>query len=164
MMQHAVDVTDLMEAFLDDLKEEAVLLERKLRGDEAPVKKELRVQKESNLPGFELLQSLEDSVQALDEAGAKQRLADCKDRICKLQENEAYRKTLRARLVKDVGGKLHRPGRLTQLTLQQEEQAAWRHGWSSMQPWRSQPLEIKSSWLSLWRTPCSSSSTEQIAS
>ena len=123
MMQHAVDVTDLMEAFLDDLKEEAVLLERKLRGDEAPVKKELRVQKESNLPGFELLQSLEDSVQALDEAGAKQRLADCKDRICKLQENEAYRKTLRARLVKDVGGKLHRPGRLTQLTLQQEEQA-----------------------------------------
>ena len=97
-------------------------------------------------------------MQALDEAGAKQRLADCKDRICKLQENEAYRKTLRARLVKDVGGKLHRPGRLTQLTLQQEEQAV-------METWMEfdAALEVAVG-LSLWRTPCSSSSTEQIAS
>ena len=111
MMQHAVDVSDLLEAFVDDVKEEVVLLERKLRREEAPVKKELPVQKESNLPGFELLQSLEDSVQARDDASAKQRLAECKDRLCRLQEHEGYRKTFKNRLVKDVGGKLHRPGR-----------------------------------------------------
>ena len=123
MTQHAVDVSDLLEAFVDDVKEEVVLLERKLRGEEAPLKKELPVQKESNLPGFELLQSLQDSVQARDEAGAQQRLAECKDRLRKLQEHEGYRKSFKTRLLADVGGKLHRPGRLTQLTLQQEEQA-----------------------------------------
>ena len=123
MMQHAVDVSDLLEAFVDDVKEEVVLLERKLRGEEAAVKKELPVQKESNLPGFELLQSLQDSVQARDDASAKQRLAECKERLCRLQEHEGYRKSFKNRLVQDVGGKLHRPGRLTQLTLQEEEQA-----------------------------------------
>ena len=123
MMQHAVDVSDLLEAFVDDVKEEVALLERKLRGEEAAVKKELPVQKESNLPGFELLQSLQDSVQARDDASAKQRLAECKERLCRLQEHEGYRKSFKNRLVQDVGGKLHRPGRLTQLTLQEEEQA-----------------------------------------
>ena len=33
MMQHAADVSDLLEAFVDDVKEEVVLLNRKLRGE-----------------------------------------------------------------------------------------------------------------------------------
>ena len=43
-------------------------------------------------------------------------------RLQKLEKHVGYRESFSSRLVQDVGGKLHRPGRLTQLTLQEEEQ------------------------------------------
>ena len=122
MMQHAVDSSDLMEAFLDDVKEEECLLQRKLSGQEVQTKKVETVQEESNLPGFNLLQSLEDFVNTLEDEAAKQRLEECKSRLQKLQQEVGYRKSFARRLVQDVGGRLHTPGRLTQLTLQEEEQ------------------------------------------
>ena len=122
MMQHAVDGTDLLEAFLDDLQDEITLLERKEQGYAAPAKKPELYQTERNLPGFELVQSLEEYVQGLPDVVAKQRLAECRDRLTRLSENLGYRKSFGARLLKSVKGRMHRPGRLTTLTMQEEEQ------------------------------------------
>ena len=124
-LQHHVDKTDLMEAFYAEVDDEVRLIQRRLAGEPVCEQPETSaVQQVEPGPGFENLRTVEAFVRELPEKDLEKRVEELTSRKKRLQAREDYRKTFLRRLLATVGGMEHMlPGRLTQLTLEEEKAA-----------------------------------------
>ena len=69
------------------------------------------------------MRTVEAFVRELPEKDLEKRVEELTSRKKRLQAREDYRKTFLRRLLATVGGMEHMPGRLTQLTLEEEKAA-----------------------------------------
>ena len=149
---HHVDKQDLVEEFIGSCQQELTLVKEKIEAlseeqpkeddeDKPDQQKQGKSVQElvqlafqgdvqvSNAPGFEELQTSEEHLQGMNKQELEAWEELLQNRITRLTTSEKYRQTFGGRLLEKIGGKLMQPGRMSTLSMEEEEagvKATWK--------------------------------------
>jgi hypothetical protein len=142
---HHVDKQDLLQEFLDYCKQELELVQERIAApsiEEDPEKKQAKKPmhemlqqavagdfEEKVAAGFEGLQSSAEHVESLSSEELVEWEKELQNRIDRLNVSLKYKESFATRLLENIGGKLMQPGRMSTLSMEEEEagvKATWK--------------------------------------